>query len=173
MTPDIISKDATKRVELAQKQHMKKRSEVWLTSPVSAVPILNMTVEVVQEISREFSSGANQLADLSQALVMFINFYKEVEELSGTPIPKEGFKPALLRLRQDLAKSLQWHSLKKIKVDLPDLEIIQENHRALKTRADTLLSNLNKHIVILKETHVELSKSKYDQMNIEIKQKTE
>ena len=55
---------------------------------------------------------------------MFINLYKELEEVSAVPLPRDGFKAALINLKDKLRRSLQWHTLRKVKVEIPDLELI-------------------------------------------------
>jgi len=50
-------------------------------------------------ISSEFTSSTRLIADMSQALLMFINFYKEVETLSAVPMAKDGFKHALSEIK--------------------------------------------------------------------------
>jgi len=55
------------------------------------------------------------MSDLSQALLMFLTFYKEVETLTNTKDKNNNL------LRSEIIKSLKWHSLKKFKIDVPDL----------------------------------------------------
>ena len=68
---------------------------------------------------------------------MFINLYKELEELSAVPIPRDGFKAALINLKDKLRRSLQWHTLRKVKVEIPDLELITQQNRDLSTRCQS------------------------------------
>lgn len=90
---------------------------------------------------------------------MFINFYKEVEAISVVPMPKDSFKAFLLKMRSDLAKSLQWHTLKKIKVDIPDLKVLEDKNTSLKLKSTTALTALQLNLTNLKSTHVELSRT--------------
>jgi hypothetical protein len=60
------------------------------------------------------------MSELSQALLMFITFYKEVETLTNSKDKNNNV------LRNEIIKSLKWHSLKKVKIDVPDLQIIED-----------------------------------------------
>ncbi len=51
---------------------------------------------------------------------MFITFYKEVETLTNSKDKNNNV------LRNEIIKSLKWHSLKKVKIDVPDLQIIED-----------------------------------------------
>jgi hypothetical protein len=65
---------------------------------------------------------------------MFINLYKELEELSAVPFPRDGFKAALINLKDKLRRSLQWHTLRKVKVEIPDIELTTQQNREVSAR---------------------------------------
>ena len=93
--------------------------------------------------------------------------------MSAVPMPKDGYKAFLLKTRQDLAKSLQWHTLKKIKVDIPDLKLIEDKNKMLKDKAEAALQFLEKNLANLKTSHIELSRTTYETMLADIKAKNE
>lgn len=50
------------------------------------------------------------------------------------PLPRDGFKAALINFKDKLRRSLHWHSLRKVKVEIPDLELISQQNRELSGR---------------------------------------
>ena len=74
------------------------------------------------------------MSDLTPSFLLFINLYKELEELNALPLPREGFKAALVNFKDRLRRSMQWHTLRKVKVEIPDIQLISQQNRELSAR---------------------------------------
>ena len=60
-----------------------------LTGQPTAATLLTQTADILSSLTTQFTSA-------TPSFLLFINLYKELEELNALPLPRDGFKAALI-----------------------------------------------------------------------------
>lgn len=81
--------------------------------------MMSQTVKMLEELGKGFRVQKDQFARMNQQMLALVSFYKEIEECSNG---------GQATLKQRIQKILQHHSLAKLKIEIPEIDLIDQKN---------------------------------------------
>ena len=132
--------------------------------------MLKESSSVIKELHRWLSNQNDQYSKMNQSMLTFLNFYKEIEQIANQPIPRDCHKAQFTSYRQSIQKALGHHNLCKMKLEIPDLDHINQENSLLLQKSTLYLSSLQ--IFIDTNTVFELETTQYSDLKAKLDQLT-